>query len=212
MLTNHVDSVGEVKHRPKTLPVMTPDMLCKAKYRDGEQLCYTGWLLELFLKEGKEYPAAYKQFRLKTMDVLYGRHSEDHANTAEERSAVFNEVAQALGYRQVRHVAKWVEEFLATKGMERLLKDLVESLDGFDQPYEIKLKKRLFAANSEYMERNLPERVSPGRTRCNSCGTRGIDGGFGQACTACDAGTWVSDRPGDDKGKPEQYRDYSYEL
>lgn len=100
MLTNHVDEVTSVPRRPDALPKMTPDKLCKAKYREGDRLCYTGWLLELFLQDDNPYVEAYKEFRLKTMDLLYSKYSEDHASSAEQRAAVFNEVAESLGYTQ----------------------------------------------------------------------------------------------------------------
>ena len=101
MLTNHVDSAPTPTRRPENLPRITPEDLCKAKYRDGDQLCYTGWLLHIFLQDDDPFPQAYKQFRLKTMDVLYARHSDDHASDAVQRAGVFNEVAESLGYNQI---------------------------------------------------------------------------------------------------------------
>ena len=51
-----------------------------------------------------------KEFRLKTMDVLYEKYSEDHANNAIQRSAVFNEVAESLGYDQIP-TGLWLSTF-----------------------------------------------------------------------------------------------------
>lgn len=105
MKTNHVEYTGPVGERPPYLPIIKPEHLCKAKYQEGNNFCYTGWLLELFLGghkgDKKEYVGAYKEFRLKTMDILYNDYSEDHANGPYARAAVFNKCAYELGYRQI---------------------------------------------------------------------------------------------------------------
>lgn len=103
MKTEHVkDSrLPEIFERPETLPFITPNHLCKGKYGDGEgRHCYTGWLLELFLGD-TPYVEAYKEFRLKTMDLMYEVYSEDHAQTPQQRADLFNRCAKELGYKQV---------------------------------------------------------------------------------------------------------------
>lgn len=101
MKTNHIESVKHIPRRPKSLPIIQPENLCKGQYRDGEKLCYTGWLLELFLQDDDPYVEAYKEFRCATMDVLYLEFDKDRAETAEQRSRVFNRVANMLGYVQL---------------------------------------------------------------------------------------------------------------
>lgn len=84
-----------------TLPRLTADDFCKAKYSHGDKRCYTARMLDLFLNEEQPYVAAYKEFRLATMDYLYEHHKDDHASTAEERAACWNAVAESLGYELV---------------------------------------------------------------------------------------------------------------
>jgi hypothetical protein len=83
--------------RPKLTRLTSADF-CKAKYSHKDQRCYTARLLDLFLNEEKPYVAAYKEFRLATMDYLYANHNDDHASTGEERALCFNTVAETLGY------------------------------------------------------------------------------------------------------------------
>ena len=77
---------------------LTAGDFCKARYSHNDKRCYTARLLDIFLQEDKPYVAAYKEFRLATMDYLYQHHKDDHASTAEERAKVFNSVARELGY------------------------------------------------------------------------------------------------------------------
>lgn len=100
MNTNHVDFVEKTSNseRPQLFE-MKPEFLVKGKYQEGEQLCMTGWMLELFLNDEKPYVQAYKEFRTKMMDVMYRDFSEDHASTAEDRSKVWNTTARELGYK-----------------------------------------------------------------------------------------------------------------
>lgn len=99
MKTNHIDYTRTTK--PEERPILqelTADDFCKAKYSHLDKRCYTARLLDLFLQEDKPYVAAYKEFRLATMDYLYEHYNKDHATTAEQRAAVFNAVARKLGY------------------------------------------------------------------------------------------------------------------
>ena len=72
-------------------------MLVKGKYREGDKMCMTGWMLETFLGD-VHYVKAYKEFRTKMMDILYETYSEDHASNPHDRANVWNDTALALGY------------------------------------------------------------------------------------------------------------------
>jgi hypothetical protein len=103
METNHIEytrPTSEIE-RPKFLPLLTEDDFCKAKYSQNDKRCYTARLLDIFLTENYPFVAAYKEFRLATMDYLYKHHSDDHASNAKQRAEAFNAVAKSLGYLQV---------------------------------------------------------------------------------------------------------------
>jgi hypothetical protein len=96
---SHVDFTRKTAamERP-VLYRLYPEDFCKGKYSHRDQRCYTARLLDIFLNEAKPYVAAYKEFRLATMDYLYEFHKDDHAATAEQRAKCFNTVAEKLGY------------------------------------------------------------------------------------------------------------------
>ena len=98
--TNHLKSTRRTSkgERPEFLPHLTADDFCKAKYSQKDKRCYTARLLDIFLDEEHPYVAAYKEFRLATMDYLYEFYKDDHAQTGEQRAEVFNAVAERLGY------------------------------------------------------------------------------------------------------------------
>jgi hypothetical protein len=100
MITDHLSHTRPTTpfERPANLPRLTSNDFCKAKYSHNDQRCYTARMLDIFLNEEKPYVAAYKEFRLATMDCLYEKHKDDHANGAESRANVWNSVAEKLGY------------------------------------------------------------------------------------------------------------------
>lgn len=60
--------------RPSCLPLLTEDDFCKAKYSYNDQRCYTARMLDVFLKDESPYVAAYREFRLASMDYMYAHH------------------------------------------------------------------------------------------------------------------------------------------
>lgn len=112
MKTNHIDytRTTDPEERP-VLQELTADDFCKARYSHKDKRCYTARLLDIFLQEDKPYVAAYKEFRLATMDYLYEHYNEDHATTAEQRAGVFNAVARKLGYDLIPARVKENDEY-----------------------------------------------------------------------------------------------------
>lgn len=115
MQTNHVEFTRTTtkQDRPEYLPFIAESHFCKARYSQNDQRCYTARLLDIFLDERCPYIAAYKEFRLKTMDVLYRHFKDDHASNAEQRAKCFNIVAQELGYDQLpmeQYQAWWAQQ------------------------------------------------------------------------------------------------------
>ena len=102
-MSNHLAHTRSTtsEERPATLPILTEDDFCKGKYSQNDKRCYTARLLDIFLSDDHPYVAAYREFRLATMDYLYKHHKDDHAATAKDRATCFNSVAQQLGYEQV---------------------------------------------------------------------------------------------------------------
>lgn len=103
MKTDHVSEANlpDTFPRPASVPFMRPGNLVKGKFQEGERKCMTGWMLDTFLPvDGTPYVCAYREFRCKMMDVMYLNYSEDHASTPEQRSELWNTVAEELGYQQ----------------------------------------------------------------------------------------------------------------
>ncbi len=100
MKTNHIAYTRTTtdEERPE-ISRLSEDDFCKAKYSHGDQRCYTARMLDVFLNEEKPYVAAYKEFRLATMDYMYQHHKDDHAGNAKDRSECWNTVAESLGYK-----------------------------------------------------------------------------------------------------------------
>lgn len=88
--------------RPKTLPFLTEDDFCKGRYSHGDKRCFTARMLDIFLQDEKPYVAAYREFRLATMDYMYEHHKDDHASSGKERAEGWNAVARSLGYELVK--------------------------------------------------------------------------------------------------------------
>lgn len=107
MNTHHVESAGPIHSRPYLLPELEAKDFVKGHYRDPDnpaRFCYTGWLLHIFLPNDphrRDYVAAYRQFRLATMDEMYAIHDKDRGDTPEERARVFREVARKLNYQTI---------------------------------------------------------------------------------------------------------------
>jgi|GEM_PF-4948369 len=103
MKSTHKTDVPLSNHfvRPSELPKMQPEKLVKGKFREGERRCMTGWMLDIFLDSETPYVDAYKEFRCEMMDQMYNHFSEDHANTPEQRSKLWNMTADSLGYKLV---------------------------------------------------------------------------------------------------------------
>lgn len=97
------------EERPPCLPELTEDDFCKAKYSYQDKRCFTARMLDVFLNdELKHYVAAYREFRLATMDYMYENHKEDHASCGADRAKGWNAVATQLGYKLVP-----MEEYIA---------------------------------------------------------------------------------------------------
>jgi hypothetical protein len=107
MNTDHLSYTRKttLEDRPpeNSLPRLTADDFCKAKYSYNDKRCYTARMMDVFLREEKPYVAAYKEFRLASMDYMYKHHKEDHAASGEQRAAGWNAVAESLGYTLVDH-------------------------------------------------------------------------------------------------------------
>jgi hypothetical protein len=103
METNHLAHTRPTtpEERPQCLPKLTADDFCKAKYSYLDQRCYTARMLDVFLRDEAPYVAAYREFRLASMDYMYHHHKEDHAANGEQRSKGWNTVAESLGYKLV---------------------------------------------------------------------------------------------------------------
>ena len=104
MITEHEKYSGQVNSRPEELPLITKDDLVKGEYTDGNgKFCYTGWLLHIFIpSDGRtQYVEAYKQFRLKTMDLMYAVADKDNMDSPEARANAFNSIAKDLSYKQI---------------------------------------------------------------------------------------------------------------
>jgi len=103
METDHISFTRKTtpEERPPCLPKLSAEDFCKAKYSYNDQRCYTARLLDVFLRDERPYVAAYREFRLASMDYMYHHHKEDHASNGEQRAAGWNAVAESLGYKLV---------------------------------------------------------------------------------------------------------------
>lgn len=117
MKTNHEKYSGDVKAKPAELPYLEPSDLVKGEYTDGNgKFCYTGWLLHIFIPsdDREQYVEAYKQFRLKTMDLMYAVVDKDNMDSAQARADAFNNIAVELGYHQIP-CDRWNEKYTNCK-------------------------------------------------------------------------------------------------
>ena len=103
MKTNHLSHTRPTspEERPQFLPRLSEEDFCKAQYSHKDKRCYTARMMDVFLNEENPYVAAYKEFRLASMDYMYENHCEDHASSGAQRAAGWNSVAESLGYKLV---------------------------------------------------------------------------------------------------------------